>query len=121
MLKNKRGRPQADIDIEQFEKLCALQCTLMEILNFFGVSDKTLESWCKRTYQMNFSEVFKIKRQGGFISLRRMQFQLAQKSAAMAIFLGKNYLGQVDKDIWQREQDEKALELKKQVIDRDDF
>ncbi len=30
------------------------------------------------------------------MSLRRFQFKLAQRSAAMAIFLGKNYLGQSD-------------------------
>ena len=31
------------------------------------------------------------------MSLRRNQFKLAEKSAAMAIFLGKNYLGQTDR------------------------
>jgi hypothetical protein len=30
------------------------------------------------------------------MSLRRTQFRLAEKSAAMAIFLGKQYLGQSD-------------------------
>ena len=30
------------------------------------------------------------------IKLRRNQFKLSEKSAAMAIFLGKNYLGQRD-------------------------
>lgn len=118
---SKRGRPQKEIDKAQFEKLCELQCTLIEILCFFGVSDKTLESWCKREYGLNFSEVFQEKRRGGLISLRRMQFQLARKSAAMAIFLGKNYLGQTDKDYWQRAQEEKALQLKEKVIERDDF
>ena len=32
----------------------------------------------------------------GRTSLRRYQFKLAEKNAAMAIFLGKNYLGQKD-------------------------
>lgn len=32
----------------------------------------------------------------GRVSLRRKQFALASKNAAMAIFLGKNYLGQAD-------------------------
>lgn len=120
MAKN-RGRPQKEIDKEHFEKLCELQCTLLEMLEFFDVSDKTLENWCKQTYGMNFSEVFKIKRQGGFISLRRMQFQLARKSAAMAIFLGKNYLGQIDKDVWQRQQDEKALALKEKALEESEY
>ena len=117
MAKNKRGRPQKEIDKEQFEKLCEMQCTLEEITGFFRVSDKTLEQWCRNTYDMNFSEVFKQKRQAGKISLRRSQFQLAKKSAAMAIFLGKNYLGQTDKDNWQRQQEEKALKLKEKVIE----
>ena len=121
MTKNKRGRPKKDIDKEQFEKLCSLQCTLFEMLAFFDVSDKTLESWCKRTYGLNFSEIFKLKRQAGFISLRRTQFQLAKKSAAMAIFLGKNYLGQNDKDDWQRRQDEKLLQLKETAIEQAAF
>lgn len=90
------GRPRKEIDRDQFEKLCALQCTEIEICGWFDVTDKTLEKWCVETYNKHFSEVFAIKREAGKISLRRAQWQLATKSAAMAIFLGKNYLGQSD-------------------------
>ena len=45
---------------------------------------------------MSFSEVFRQKRGLGKVSLRRAQFHLAEKSATMAIFLGKQYLGQTD-------------------------
>ena len=90
------GRPKAEIDQEQFEKLCALQCTKEEICAWFRITDKTLENWVNRTYDRHFSEVFQEKREAGKISLRRAQWQLATKSAAMAIFLGKNYLGQSD-------------------------
>ena len=45
---------------------------------------------------MNFSEVFKEKSGLGKISLRRNQWRLAEKSATMAIWLGKQYLGQKD-------------------------
>lgn len=93
---NKGGRPQKEIDKKQFENLCGLQCTEQEILDWFEISDKTLNSWCKRTYGMSFSETFKQKRGKGKISLRRTQWKLAEKSATMAIFLGKNYLGQSD-------------------------
>ena len=95
-----KGRPKGTfkpIDKEQFENLCAMQCTLMEMCDWFGVCHDTLEDWCKREYDgKNFSEVFEEKRGKGKISLRRAQFMLAQKNAAMAIFLGKNYLDQKD-------------------------
>ena len=92
----KTGRPRKEIDQKQFENLCGLQCTLEEICGWFDVTDKTLDSWCKRTYNANFSEVFKQKRGRGKISLRRMQWRLAEKNATMAIFLGKQFLGQRD-------------------------
>lgn len=91
------ARPLKQIPQKEFENLCALQCTKEEICGFFEVTDKTLENWCKRTYNAGFSDVFKQKRGTGKISLRRYQFQLAKNNANMAIFLGKNYLGQSDK------------------------
>ena len=87
---------QDKIDKKQFENLCGLQCTLLEICDAFDVDDKTLNEWCKKNYGTTFSEVFKTKRGKGQISLRRMQWKLAEKNASMAIFLGKQYLGQRD-------------------------
>lgn len=90
------GRPRKEIDTEQFESLCELMCTEEEIAGFFKCSIDTICNWCKRTYNQTFSEVYKSKSAPGKISLRRMQWKLAEKSATMAIFLGKNYLGQRD-------------------------
>lgn len=87
---------QDRIDKKQFENLCGLQCTLLEICDFFDVEDDTLTSWCKKTYGTTFSEVFKLKRGKGQISLRRTQWKLAEKNPSMAIFLGKQYLYQRD-------------------------
>lgn len=90
------ARPRKNIDRGNFEKLCGLQCTLPEVASFFECSEDTIERWCKREYKEGFAEVFAKKRGVGKIGLRRTQFKLAEKSAAMAIFLGKNYLGQRD-------------------------
>lgn len=90
------ARPLKEIDKDQFENLCGLQCTKEEICAWFDVSEKTLNAWCKRTYKAGFSLVFAQKRGKGKISLRRYQFQLAKKNANMAIFLGKQYLNQSD-------------------------
>ena len=84
------------IDKVQFEKLCALQCTEEEICGFLDVTDKTLEKWCQKEYKAHFSEVFRQKRGVGKVSLRRSQWRLAEKNANMAIWLGKQYLGQKD-------------------------
>lgn len=87
---------QDRIDKKQFENLCGLQCTINEVCDFFDINDKTLNSWCKKTYGTTFYEIFKVKRGKGQISLRRMQWKLAEKNTSMAIFLGKQYLGQKD-------------------------
>ena len=90
------GRPRKEIDKDEFEKLLALHCTLSECCAFFDCDDKTLNKWCREQYGTTYSEVFRIKSGLGKISLRRAQFRLAERNAAMAIFLGKNLLGQSD-------------------------
>ena len=94
--KKKSGRPTIQIDKKSFEELCKMQCTELEIAGFFGCSDETLNKWCKKTYKKTFEQCFAILRQGGKASLRRTQWRLAETNAAMAIFLGKNYLNQAD-------------------------
>jgi len=88
------GRPKKVIDQKTFEQLCGIQCTEQEISAFFDVSDRTLEKWCKDTYGTTFFDIFQQKRGLGKISLRRTQWKLAEKSNAMAIWLGKQYLDQ---------------------------
>lgn len=90
------ARPRKEIDKGNFEKLCALQCSKGEIAGFFDVSEDTIDRFCKREYKESFAVVLDKKSAQGKISLRRAQFKLAEKSASMAIFLGKNYLGQTD-------------------------
>lgn len=90
------GRPTIKIDKDNFEKLCGLQCTLVEIAGFFNCSEDTIQRWCRRTYKMTFAETYKTHSQQGKIALRRYQMKLAERSAAMAIFLGKQLLGQRD-------------------------
>lgn len=114
----KTGRPKIEIDQVQFEKLCALQCTKSEIAGWFNCSEDTIENWCHKTYNESFSAVFKKKREAGKISLRRAQWKLAEKSAVMAIFLGKNYLGQSDNVVVQTPGAQSAVEqIARMLID----
>lgn len=94
----KRGPKPLQIDWEEFDKLCMIQCTLEEIASWYDCSVDTIEIIVKREKKMKFSEYFAIKRGKGRVSLRRKQFQLAiNGSVPLLIWLGKQYLGQVDK------------------------
>lgn len=42
MTEKKKGRPPIEIDQEQFEKLCEIQCTLEEIANVLKCSMDTV-------------------------------------------------------------------------------
>lgn len=96
--KNKGGRPKKQISQQQFEAMCAIQCTQAEICDILDVTDKPLNNWCKETYGCGFSEIYKKKSAAGKMSLRRYQFELAKKNASMAIFLGKVILKQREID-----------------------
>src|ERR1700681_1125040 len=89
--KSKRGRPKKFVDLELVEKLAHIQCTYGEIASTLGVSVDTLQR------NKDFAVVYKRGAEGGRKSLRRMQFESANKgNIAMQIFLGKQYLGQSD-------------------------
>lgn len=95
------GRPAKEYDKKTFVDLIGLGCTQEEICWFFRddtgkpANIDTLSRWCVRTFGLNFQEFYKSN--GGValkIKLRRNQVKLSEKSAAMAIWLGKQYLGQ---------------------------
>ena len=96
--KNKGGRPTKKIDRNIFEGMCRIQCTQQEMCDIFECDENTINAWCKRTYNMGFSEVFRQKRGQGKVSLRRMQWKACEAgNTSMLIWLGKNLLGQTDK------------------------
>lgn len=84
------ARPKFKIDYEAVKKLASIMCTQEEIASFLGCDVRTLQR------DEEFCRIYKEGRENGKMSLRRMQFKLAEKSYAMAIFLGKQYLGQKD-------------------------
>ena len=85
------ARPKKyNIDTEQVEKLAGLGCTNVEIASFFGCD----ESLIRKSY----SEYIVKGREKGKIRLSQLQMKEAQKgNVAMLIWLGKQVLGQSDK------------------------
>ena len=95
------GRPAKEYDKKTFVDLIGLGCTQEEICWFFRdetgkpANIDTLSRWCKRTFAQNFQEFYKNNGAVALkIKLRRNQLKLSEKSAAMGIWLGKQYLGQ---------------------------
>ena len=99
------GRPKKLIDYKTVEKLASIQCTQEEIANFLDLSVRTLQR------DEEFCRVYKKGIENGKMSLRRIQYKLAENNTSMAIFLGKQYLGQKDivDEIRSNEEDEQVI------------
>ena len=94
------GRPRKEINEENFERLCQMQCDKGEILHFFDdISEDTMSRWCKRTYGQTFAVAHTRFSAGGKISLRHYQFQLSKTNASMARWLGIQYLNQSEQPV----------------------
>ena len=93
------GRPGKDIDWNMFEQLCGIHCTQSEIASMLKVHPDTLRDNAIKQYGGDdFSTIYKKFQENGKCSLRRNQFAMSKTNASMAIWLGKQYLGQKDKE-----------------------
>jgi len=71
-------------------------CTEKEIAAFFNVCKDTMIVRVQEHYGKKYTELMDEFIEVGKASLRRLQWQHAEKNVVMCIFLGKQYLGQVD-------------------------
>ena len=98
--KNKGGRPPALVPDEDTLKIVKglgqIQATSKECAAVLGVTEMTWIAFKKRHAPL-IDETLDEGRGEGLASLRRRQFRMSEKSATMAIWLGKQYLGQSDK------------------------
>ena len=89
--KKKLGRPKLDIDAEKVEMLSSFGCSTVEIAKLHNCDEQTIRTRFKPEIQRG-RESMKIK-------LRQLQWKTAEQgSNAMLIFLGKQYLGQSDRN-----------------------
>lgn len=91
------GPPHKPINWELFEELCSLQCTQVEIASCLKIHPDTLRDNVKIHYGEDYSMVYIKHSENGKISLRRYQYNMSKTNTAMAIWLGKHWLGQWDK------------------------
>lgn len=93
---NPCGPVPKPLDWAIFEQLCEIQCTQSEIASVFRIHVDTLRDRTKLHYGEDYSVVYKKFSEHGKTSLRRAQYNLAKTNTAMAIWLGKQWLGQKD-------------------------
>ena len=84
------ARPKKyDINGEEVTKLASYGCTNKEIADFYGCSADLIEK--------SYSEFLTKGRTMGKMRLRQIQWKIAENgNCTMAIWLGKNMLGQSD-------------------------
>jgi hypothetical protein len=94
---NKVGRPKINLNLEELERLSRLNCTMPEISAYFDIPLRTLED--KFTNELDVRKAIEKGRATGKLSLRRRQIQIMEETnnPTMAIWLGKQMLGQTDK------------------------
>jgi len=113
--KGEGGAPLKSIDMEKLDKLCSILCTEKEIADIFDMTMETLNQKIKAYSGKTFLDYYKQKSANGKMSLRRVQLQTAlgkppvfdrdgalaspgtAPNPTMLIWLGKQYLGQSDK------------------------
>ena len=93
------GRPKAEIDWIKVGKLLQAQCKVTGIAGLLGISPDTLYKRCQEDNKIEFTVFCEQKKSEGVELLRAKQFEVAMKgNVPMNIWLGKQYLGQKDKN-----------------------
>lgn len=95
------GRTKANIDWHKVDNLLKAQCDGTEIAAMLGLKcADTLYRHVKETFKMDFVAYSQQKRAEGRTLLKVAQFDkaLTEKDKTMQIWLGKQYLGQKDKN-----------------------
>lgn len=82
------------IRVKEIERLGRLKCTQTEAARALNISSKQFKEILQSDRRAR--DAWEGGQMNGNISLRRKQMRLASTSAPMAIFLGKQFLGQKD-------------------------
>lgn len=95
------SRPKKNLTPKEWDSvkyMCMIHCTGEEIAGVLQMDYDTLNRNCKEKYHMPISEYIKTHQTNGKMSLRRAQWKSAESgNASMLIWLGKQWLGQTDK------------------------
>ena len=98
MTTEKGGPPRTVIDYETLDECCQMHCTGEECAAILGIDYDTLNRRLGQDGHTGFTDYFALKSAGGKMSLRRRQYtQAMDGNATMLIWLGKQWLGQAER------------------------
>lgn len=102
--------PMSDEDFQRVVAMIRIQCTRDEICEVMGMSDTTLNRRLKERSEINFEALYKKHQGEGKASLRRNQWKAAESgNPTMLVWLGKQYLGQTDKNVVDNISSDKSM------------
>lgn len=105
--------------MSEVRKLARLHCTKTEAAGFLGVSLRFFNKLLSKDSRV--ARAWEDGKQEGKVSLRRKQMRLASTNASMAIFLGKQYLGQQDISVQEHSgRDGKPIQFDVSKLEIDD-
>jgi len=85
------GRPKLDIDADKVEMLASFGCSTIEIARLHNCDESTI--------RLRFKNELERGRENMKIKLRQLQWKQAENgNTSLLIFLGKQYLGQSDRN-----------------------
>lgn len=111
-----------EVSLKLVYKAASLFGTQAEIASLFDLPEATLSARLQRDVELR--EHYDQGRAHAKLSLRRKQNRLADYNSGMAIFLGKNYLGQRDEkhlDVKQKKEIEHSVKMDLNKLDTDDL
>lgn len=85
---------RATVRVSEIRRLSMMQCTEREAAAKLGIQLATFREMIR--IDRLAKEAWEYGREHGRVALREAQFELAKRYPQMAIFLGKQYLGQTD-------------------------
>lgn len=92
------GRPKAKINWEEVDNFLIAGCSGAEIAGYLGLNKATVYDRCEKDNGISFSKYSQQKKAKGDSMLRARQYQEAMDGdKSLLIWLGKNRLGQTDK------------------------
>lgn len=114
----KRGKP-VEIDWNEFDRLCGIQCSLREIAQWFNCSEDSIERHVEKTHGVKFAEYFDAKRGTGKVALRRKMYDMAMSGdRVMLIWVSKNLIGWSEK-IDTKQQIDTKVEVLSEISDEE--